>query len=98
MATRVTDGARRERRPRFVRLAASPLALRCTHLTKSEKKETARSLPERRRHGFPWVHPSNAASSTGFPKAKKGSENKREGDNGSERRARAGSDGKSSLL
>ena len=98
MATRVTDGARRERRPRFVRLAASPLALGCTHLTKSEKKETARSLPERRRHGFPWVHPSNAASFTGFPKAKKGLENKREGDNGSERRARAGSDGKSSLL
>ena len=99
MATRVTDGARRERRPRFVRFAASPLARACTHLTKSEeKRETARSLPERRRHGFPWVHPSNAASFTGFPKAKKGLENKREGDNGSERRARAGSDGKSSLL
>ena len=39
MATRVTDGARRERRPRFVRLAASPLARACTHLTKSEEKE-----------------------------------------------------------
>ena len=39
MDTRVTDGARRERRPRFVRLAASPLARACTHLTKSEEKE-----------------------------------------------------------
>ena len=79
MATRVTDGARRERRPRFVRLAASPLARACTHLTKSEeKRETARSLPERRRHGFPWVHPSNAAFSTRFPKAKKGLENTQE--------------------
>ena len=39
MATRVTDGARRERRPRFVRLAASPLARACNPLTKSEEKE-----------------------------------------------------------
>ena len=78
MDTRVTDGARRERRPRFVRLAASPLARACTHLTKSEEKETVRSLPERRRHGFPWVHPSNAAFSTGFPKAKKGLGNTQE--------------------
>ena len=43
-----------------------------------KKKETARSLPERRRHGFPWVHPSNAAFSTRFPKAKKGLENMQE--------------------
>ena len=79
MATRVTDAARRERRPRFVRLAASPLARACTHFTKSEeKRETARSLPERRRHGFPWVHPSNAAFSTRFPMAKKGLENTQE--------------------
>ena len=47
MATRVTDGATRERlfffsgsRPRFARLAASPLARTCTPLTKSEEKET----------------------------------------------------------
>ena len=50
MATRVTDGARWERhekrvffisgcRPRFARLAASPLARACTPLTKSEEKE-----------------------------------------------------------
>ena len=39
MATRVTDGARRERRPRFARLGASLLARVCTLLTKSEEKE-----------------------------------------------------------
>ena len=46
MATRVTDGARRERhekrgcRPRFARLAASPLPRACIALrTKSEEKE-----------------------------------------------------------
>ena len=47
MATRVTDGARRERqffffsgcRRRFARLAASPLARACTPLTKPEEKE-----------------------------------------------------------
>ena len=37
MATRVTDGARRERR--FARLAASPLPRACIALTKSEEKE-----------------------------------------------------------
>ena len=35
MATRVTDGAR----PRFARLAASPLPRACIALTKSEEKE-----------------------------------------------------------
>ena len=53
MATRVTDRARRERhekagslsffssgcRPRFVRLAASPLPRACIALTESEEKE-----------------------------------------------------------
>ena len=47
MATRVIDGARRERqffffsgcRRRFARLAASPLARACTPLTKPEEKE-----------------------------------------------------------
>ena len=43
MATRETDGARWERhpdcRPRFARLAASPLARACTPLTKPEEKE-----------------------------------------------------------
>ena len=36
MATRVTDGARR---PRFARLAASPLPRTCIAPTKSEEKE-----------------------------------------------------------
>ena len=36
MATRVTDGASR---PRFARLAASPLPRACIALTKSEEKE-----------------------------------------------------------
>jgi len=52
MATRETDGARWEKhekretlvffsgcRPRFARLAASPLARACTPLTKPEEKE-----------------------------------------------------------
>ena len=43
MATRETDGARLERhpdyRPRFARLAASPLARACTPLTKPQEKE-----------------------------------------------------------
>ena len=39
MATRETDGARCECRPRFARLAASPLARACTPLTKQEEKE-----------------------------------------------------------
>ena len=53
MATRVTEGARRERHekerlffflfsvcpPRFARLAASPRPRACTALTKSEEKE-----------------------------------------------------------
>ena len=40
MATRVTDGARRERLPpSFQRLAASPLPRSCIALTKSEEKE-----------------------------------------------------------
>ena len=60
MATRVTDGARSEKqfffflgcRPRFARLAASPLARACTPLTKPEEKvETARSLHYNLLHG-----------------------------------------------
>ena len=40
MTTRVTKGARRERhRPRFARIAASPLPRACTALTKCEVKE-----------------------------------------------------------
>ena len=40
MATRVTDGARRERLPpSFQRLASSPLPRSCIALTKSEEKE-----------------------------------------------------------
>ena len=39
MTTRVTEGARRERHAR-----GSPLPRACTALTKSEEKETARSL------------------------------------------------------
>ena len=39
MTTRVTDGARRERHPRFALLAASPLPRACIALTKSEEKE-----------------------------------------------------------
>ena len=39
MATRVTDGARRERHPRFALLAVSPLPRACIALTKSEEKE-----------------------------------------------------------
>ena len=40
MATRVTDGARRERLPTsFARLAASLLPRACIALTKSEEKE-----------------------------------------------------------
>ena len=41
MATRVTDGARR---PRFARLAASPLPRACIALTKSEGKERLRAV------------------------------------------------------
>ena len=36
------------------------------------------TAPERPRRGFPWVCPSNAASFTGFPKAKWGLENTQE--------------------
>ena len=46
MTARVTEGARRERHglsPSFLR--RSTLARACTPLTKSEEKETARSLP-----------------------------------------------------
>ena len=39
MATRVTDGERRECRPGFARLAASLLPRACIALTKSEEKE-----------------------------------------------------------
>ena len=39
MATRVTDGVNDGCRPRFARLAASPLRRACIALTKSEEKE-----------------------------------------------------------
>ena len=44
MTKRVTEGARRERHPCFARFADSPFPRACTALTKSEEKETARSL------------------------------------------------------
>ena len=60
MATRVTDGARRERhekrgcRPRFARLAASPLPRACIALrTKSEEKERLLAVyPQAGTHNF----------------------------------------------